>query len=132
MFNHGKHGIHGKGLRAAVRALRGLGESLPLCGAGRAFAIGFCENARLLLSKGWKNLREEFQTLEILTSDLRSLIAATRMAAYSLALRFKPMRQTYGRPLSSDFRPLNSPREFNPTIPTVTRLNPEIVEGLKA
>jgi len=64
MFNHGKHGIHGKGLRAAVRALRGLGESLPLCGAGRAFAIGFCENARLLLSKGWKNLRQKFQGLE--------------------------------------------------------------------
>jgi len=59
-----KTNIFRKAQISPVRPLRVSGESLPLCGAGRSFAIEFRRFATALLSKGWKNLRQKFQGLE--------------------------------------------------------------------
>jgi hypothetical protein len=77
--------------------------------AGRRFAKGFCAFAKAL--------------------------RAARLGGYAVLLWMKGMRPVFRNPKAYGLTPNtcpNLPRNFNPTEPTVKRLNAKIVEGLRA
>ncbi len=87
---------------------------------GRAFAIMFRRFARALLGAASRNLKLE-------TGNLKKHRDAVLIAGYSLALRIKAAKPCFKFQISS----FTSQKPV-PTDPTVTRLNPRIVEGLSA